>query len=453
MAGITAGGGPRPGPWAKNQGQRRAAGIYGAIITAAIFDTAGSHLPTGALVITVVVTLLVYWLAEEYAELLGEQAEGGHLPSRASIRRALAATWPMVSASFAPLLALLLARLAGASALTAANAQIAISPDNSGFYDLLGSILLQKKDYSAAEAALKKAVGLNKNNTDAFIKLGQAQAGRGAVDEAIATYQNGSSANPKEAGFYVVSGELYETKHDLEKAKSAYQTALQLKPEDAVASNNLAYVLLETGANPDLALQLAHEEPGPPADVQHDTAVIETVAAVIAERAAGIPLVLDPVMVAKGGAPLIEEGAIGALKRLLVPHAAVLTPNLPEAEILAGHAIIDVVAMREAADELRGLGCHAVLLKGGHLPGDTVYDVLATADGQRVWDSPRIDSRHTHGTGCTLASAIATGLAQGQTIEAAVERARTYVQRAIASAPGLGHGHGPLDHAHPLRTH
>jgi Flp pilus assembly protein TadD len=142
-------------------------------------------------------------------------------------------------------------------ALTAANAQIAISPDNSGFYDLLGSILLQKKDYSAAEAALKKAVGLNKNNTDAFIKLGQAQAGRGAVDEAIATYQNGSSANPKEAGFYVVSGELYETKHDLEKAKSAYQTALQLKPEDAVASNNLAYVLLETGANPDLALQLA----------------------------------------------------------------------------------------------------------------------------------------------------------------------------------------------------
>src|SRR5436305_593977 len=164
----------------------------------------------------------------------------------------------------------------------------------------------------------------------------------------------------------------------------------------------------------------------------HDAAVIETVAAVIAGRAAGIPLVLDPVMVAKGGAPLIEEGAIGALKRLLVPHAAVLTPNLPEAEILAGHAIIDVVAMREAADELRGLGCHAVLLKGGHLPGDTVYDVLATADGQRVWNSPRIDSRHTHGTGCTLASAIATGLAQGQTIEAAVERARTYVQRAIA---------------------
>ena len=183
----------------------------------------------------------------------------------------------------------------------------------------------------------------------------------------------------------------------------------------------------------------------------HDAAVIETVAAVIAERAAAVPLVVDPVMVAKGGAPLIEDGAIGALKRLLVPYAAVLTPNLPEAEILAGHTIGDLAAMQAAATELLALGCRAVLLKGGHLPGDTVYDVLATAAGLRIWDSSRIDSRHTHGTGCTLASAIAAGLAQGMAIEPAVERARLYVQRAIASAPGLGHGHGPLDHAHPLR--
>ncbi len=121
MAGITAGSGIKFGSAAKNLGRRRAAGIYGAIITAAIFDTAGDHLSTAALAVAVVVTLLVYWLAEEYAELLGEQAEGGHLPSRASIRGALAATWPMVSASFAPLLALLLARLTGASALAAAN--------------------------------------------------------------------------------------------------------------------------------------------------------------------------------------------------------------------------------------------------------------------------------------------------------------------------------------------
>ncbi len=121
MAGITAGGGTRLEPAAENLGRRRAAGIYGAIITAAILDAAGGHLATTVLVISVVVTLLVYWLAEEYAELLGEQAEGGRLPSRASIRGALAATWPMVSASYAPLLALLLARLAGASSLVAAN--------------------------------------------------------------------------------------------------------------------------------------------------------------------------------------------------------------------------------------------------------------------------------------------------------------------------------------------
>ena len=185
----------------------------------------------------------------------------------------------------------------------------------------------------------------------------------------------------------------------------------------------------------------------------HDATVIETVAAVIGEKAPGVPLVVDPVMVAKGGAPLIEEGAIGVLKRLLVPRAAVLTPNLPEAEILAGHPIPDLAAMRATATELLALGCRAALLKGGHLPGDTVYDVLATGSGLRIWDSPRIESRHTHGTGCTLASAIATGLAQGMPIEAAVERARIYVQRAIASAPGFGRGHGPLDHAHPLRQH
>ena len=125
MAGIAAGGGVWPGPAGKNPGRRRAAGIYGAIITAAILDTAGNHLPSVALVITVVVTLLVYWLAEEYAELLGEQAEGGRLPTWPYIGQALAATWPMVTASYAPLLALVLARLAGTSALAAANIGLA----------------------------------------------------------------------------------------------------------------------------------------------------------------------------------------------------------------------------------------------------------------------------------------------------------------------------------------
>jgi hydroxymethylpyrimidine/phosphomethylpyrimidine kinase len=182
----------------------------------------------------------------------------------------------------------------------------------------------------------------------------------------------------------------------------------------------------------------------------HDTAVIETLAAVLRERAEDIALVVDPVMAAKGGARLIEPDAVEALKTLLITRATVVTPNLPEAEILCGHAIGDLGAMRAAGAELLRLGCQAVLVKGGHLSGNDVSDVLVTAAGERIWQSPRIATRHTHGTGCTLASAIAAGLAQGLAIEAAVDRAREYVQRAIMTAPGLGRGHGPLNHAHPL---
>jgi hypothetical protein len=127
MASIAAGDGARLEPAAGNPGRRRAAGIYGAIITAAILDTAGGHVSTTVLVVSVVVTLLVYWIAEEYAEVLGEQAAGGRLPSRAYIQAALVATWPMVSASYAPLLAVILARVAGASPLTAANAGLAVA--------------------------------------------------------------------------------------------------------------------------------------------------------------------------------------------------------------------------------------------------------------------------------------------------------------------------------------
>jgi hydroxymethylpyrimidine/phosphomethylpyrimidine kinase len=185
----------------------------------------------------------------------------------------------------------------------------------------------------------------------------------------------------------------------------------------------------------------------------HDAAVIEAVVAVLQERAAAIPAVVDPVMVAKGGARLIEPEAIEVLKRLLIARAEIVTPNLPEAEILCGSTIGNIAEMQAAGESLLALGCRAALVKGGHLPGETVPDVLVTAGGRvRVWESSRIATRHTHGTGCTLASAIAAGLAQGLGIEGAVDRARTYVQRAIAGAPGLGHGHGPLDHAHPLRA-
>jgi hypothetical protein len=127
MADTAASRDAQPEPAAENPGRRRAAGIYGAIITAAILDTSGGRLSTAALVVAVVVTLLVYWLAEEYAELLGEQVAGGRLPSWAYIRGALAATWPMISASYVPLLALILARLAGASALAAANTGLAVA--------------------------------------------------------------------------------------------------------------------------------------------------------------------------------------------------------------------------------------------------------------------------------------------------------------------------------------
>jgi hydroxymethylpyrimidine/phosphomethylpyrimidine kinase len=185
----------------------------------------------------------------------------------------------------------------------------------------------------------------------------------------------------------------------------------------------------------------------------HDAAVIEAVVAVLQERAAAIPAVVDPVMVAKGGARLIEPEAIETLKRLLIARAEIVTPNLPEAEILCGSTIGNIAEMQAAGESLLALGCRAALVKGGHLPGETVSDVLVTAAGTvRVWESSRIATRHTHGTGCTLASAIAAGLAQGLGIEKAVERARNYVQSAIAGAPGLGRGHGPLDHAHPLRA-
>ena len=127
MTSIAAGDGAEAGPAAENLGRRRAAGIYGAIITAAILDTAGGHVSTAALAVSVVVTLLVYWIAEEYAEVLGEHTAGGQLPSRASIWGALAATWPMVTASYLPLLAAVLATLAGASALTAANVGLVVA--------------------------------------------------------------------------------------------------------------------------------------------------------------------------------------------------------------------------------------------------------------------------------------------------------------------------------------
>jgi hydroxymethylpyrimidine/phosphomethylpyrimidine kinase len=163
--------------------------------------------------------------------------------------------------------------------------------------------------------------------------------------------------------------------------------------------------------------------------------------------AAAAPVVLDPVMMAKGGARLIAEDAIAAVKARLLPGAALVTPNAPELSLLTGMAVTSVLSAGEAAMALAAEHGCTVLAKGGHLPGERVVDLLVGADGILArWEDPRIDSRHTHGTGCTLASAIATGLGAGLALEEAITRARAYVRRAIEAAPGLGAGHGPMGH-------
>jgi hydroxymethylpyrimidine/phosphomethylpyrimidine kinase len=179
--------------------------------------------------------------------------------------------------------------------------------------------------------------------------------------------------------------------------------------------------------------------------------VIEVVADMCESLAFGVPLIVDPVMVAKGGARLLDKGAHEALVLRLLPLASLVTPNVPEAEILTGMSITTLRDMERAADALLGLGPSAVLMKGGHLEGDTVVDILRTADGaEHRFESPRIVSRSTHGTGCTLASGIAAGIAEGLTLQGSVARARDFVIKAIELAPGLGRGHGPLEFAHPL---
>jgi len=184
----------------------------------------------------------------------------------------------------------------------------------------------------------------------------------------------------------------------------------------------------------------------------HDSEILDIVADVIESRASAIPLVVDPVMISTSGTRLLDADAVALLKRRLLPRTTVLTPNLPEAEALTGMALHDFEGMKRAAQRLLESGARYVVLKGGHLLGPIVQDVFCGADETIVIESPRIETRHTHGTGCTLASAIAVGLAQGLTPLQAVRRARHYLTEAIRSAPGLGQGHGPLDHMHVLRT-
>ncbi len=180
-------------------------------------------------------------------------------------------------------------------------------------------------------------------------------------------------------------------------------------------------------------------------------AIIDAVVDTLDRLAPQVALVVDPVMVAKGGASLLAAEAVATLKSRLLPRATLVTPNVPEAEALAGRTIRSRDDMRAAARSILELGPKAVLLKGGHLEGAEVSDLLLLADGtERFFTDPRIDTAHTHGTGCTLASAVAAGIASGLGLPDAVARARHYVRKAIEQAPGLGSGHGPLAHGHTV---
>ena len=157
-------------------------------------------------------------------------------------------------------------------------------------------------------------------------------------------------------------------------------------------------------------------------------------------------VVLDPVMVATSGDRLLDEDAVELMKELLVPIADLVTPNVPEAEIITGLSITDTDELARAGEAILEMGAYAALMKGGHLDTKYIVDVLVSEDGASVMTGPRLYTKHTHGTGCTLASATAAALALGANLDEAVSSARDYVFEAIRTAPKLGQGHGPLNH-------
>ncbi len=176
-----------------------------------------------------------------------------------------------------------------------------------------------------------------------------------------------------------------------------------------------------------------------------DAPTIEAVARSLS--AVAIPhYVLDPVMVASSGAPLLRPDAIDVLRESLMPIASLVTPNLDEAALLTGKDVSDESGMRQAAESLVDAGCRAVLIKGGHLDGAEVVDLLYDGANWREWRAAKLAAGDAHGTGCTLSAAIAAGLAMGRPLGDAVDRALAYTRRALANAPGLGGGSTPLNH-------
>ncbi len=176
------------------------------------------------------------------------------------------------------------------------------------------------------------------------------------------------------------------------------------------------------------------------------SAAVATAVADVLEAAEvrNIPVILDPVLASTSGHALLDADGLAVLKRRLIPRAMLVTPNLAEAKILTGIAARDLDGMRRAAAAILALGARNVLVKGGHLAGDALTDLLVGADGEEVFRHARTQTRHTHGTGCTLASAVAAGVARGLPLSRAVADACVYVQAAILAAPGLGQGNGPL---------
>jgi hydroxymethylpyrimidine/phosphomethylpyrimidine kinase len=180
------------------------------------------------------------------------------------------------------------------------------------------------------------------------------------------------------------------------------------------------------------------------------SAIVEAVAEGL-KTLPGVPVVLDPVMVAASGDALLDEDAVATLRSVLLPRSTLLTPNLSEAaKLLGGSEAKDERAMRAQAEALRRLGTKAVLIKGGHADGDTAVDILVDAEGELRLEAPRVKTKNTHGTGCTLSSAIAAELAKGASLRDAVTRAKAYVTAALQRADELriGKGRGPVHHFH-----
>lgn len=179
--------------------------------------------------------------------------------------------------------------------------------------------------------------------------------------------------------------------------------------------------------------------------------LVEQVAETLDASGRDLPRIVDPVMVATSGDRLIDEAAISAMTALMLPGATLITPNAPEAEVLTGKAVDGINGQRRAAEALLERGAKGALVKGGHIPGKIIHDVLQTGHGEWIFESTRLETTSTHGTGCTLASATAALVAQGNPVSVSVEQARDYLYEAIRQAPGLGRGHGPVAHNWAIR--